>query len=138
MGGGSLVCPVQRADDFLEGVVTKQEKLPSSSYRLGINSAALHSLYSDRITSAIKEALLRFERTKPGFLYNNALLHAPETRTSAPVQVTRDHVTLESISIQGLFPSGEGAGYAGGIISAAVDGIRVGDAVVTRLEARVL
>lgn len=131
MGGGNFVCPVQRATDFMSDSISTGE-LPSSSYRLGVRSAPLHELYSESITEAIKYALLRFEKLKPGFLCDDALLHAAETRTSAPVQILRDAETFESVSVRGLYPCGEGAGYAGGIVSAAVDGIKVGNMVAQR------
>jgi uncharacterized FAD-dependent dehydrogenase len=152
MGGGDLVAPVQRVTDFLAGVIS-QEPLPSSSYRLGVKSAPLHELYPTFITDALREAIRKFDRSMPGFitpgikycimldawqsltmnLCAEALLHGVETRTSAPVQITRHPLSLESVSLSGLFPSGEGAGYAGGIVSAAVDGMKVGAAVAQRI-----
>lgn len=135
MGGGNFTCPVQRLTDFLSEQKST-DPLPTSSYRLGVKSASLHELYPPQITEAIKKALTKFERKKPGFISGDALLHAPETRTSAPVQVTRDPSTMESISVSGLYPCGEGAGYAGGIISAAVDGLKIGDTIVQKLQVR--
>lgn len=132
LGGGNFVCPVQRVTDYLEDKVS-DGILPSSSYRLGVRSAPLHTLYSKDITSSIKEALVQFEKTKPGFICNEAMLHAAETRTSSPIQITRNRDTLESVSIKGLYPTGEGAGYAGGIVSAAVDGLKVGQVIVKSL-----
>ena len=111
-------------------------ELPSSSYRLGVSSADLRDpeLYSSAVHAALSEALLRFDRQVAGFASGragaSALLHGVETRTSAPVRLTRDPETCESVSVSGLFPAGEGAGYAGGIVSAAVDGLKVGEAVV--------
>jgi len=111
-------------------------ELPSSSYRLGVSSADLRDpdLYSTSVHAALSEALLRFDRQVAGFASGRAaaaaLLHGVETRTSAPVRLTRDPQTCESVSVAGLFPAGEGAGYAGGIVSAAVDGLKVGEAVV--------
>lgn len=110
-------------------------QLPSSSYRLGVRSAALHDLYPPHITAAFGEALARFERQMPGFCGEEALLHAAETRTSAPVRIERD-ATLQSPSLGGLYPCGEGAGYAGGIMSAAVDGWRVGRAIAAEMTGR--
>eukprot|EP00898_Chlorokybus_atmophyticus_P003394 jgi/Chlat1/4055/Chrsp26S04108 len=134
-GGGKFVAPVQRVTDFMDGIVSGGE-LPSSSYRLGVKEDALHTLYPADITEALREALRRFERAMPGYVSGGAgLLHGVETRTSAPVRVERDPHTLQSPSLQGLFPTGEGAGYAGGIVSAAVDGARVGRAVVAAVRA---
>lgn len=129
MGGGGLTCPVQRVTDYLAGVPSEGE-LPSSSYRLGVTAAPLHELYPPPITQALRDGLRKFARSMPGFDCDQALLHGVETRTSAPVQVVRDRDTCEAIGLEGLYPAGEGAGYAGGIVSAAVDGIRVAEALV--------
>lgn len=133
MGGGNFTCPVQKLVDFLSEEKSA-DPLPTSSYRLGVRSANLHELYPTQITEAIKMALTEFERKKPGFISDEALLHAPETRTSAPIQITRDSSSMESVSVSGLYPCGEGAGYAGGIISAAVDGLKIGDSIVQKLQ----
>jgi uncharacterized FAD-dependent dehydrogenase len=134
MGGGNFTCPVQTVPDFLSGSLSNERRLPTSSYRLGVKSARLDTLYSPEITTSIKEALHEFGRMKgPRFIGDQALLHGAETRTSSPVVIVRDHETLESTAIRGLYPAGEGAGYAGGIVSAAVDGIRIGNALVTKL-----
>ena len=129
MGGGNLTVPVQRVTDFIEGRVSSS--LPSSSYRLGVHSAPLHELYPAPITHALREALKLFDSQMPGYLSHEALLHGVETRTSSPLRISRDSETLASIS--GLFPAGEGAGFAGGIVSAAVDGARVGRATLNHL-----
>jgi uncharacterized FAD-dependent dehydrogenase len=132
-GGGGLAAPVQRALDFVAGEASAGA-LPASSYRRGVRAARLDDLYAPPLTSALKAALHRFERRLPGFLSSpDALLHAAETRTSAPVRVERDAVTLESPTIEGLYPCGEGAGAAGGIVSAACDGLRVGRALAAEL-----
>lgn len=134
MGGGNFTCPVQTVPDFLSGSLSDESRLPTSSYRLGVKSARLDTLYSPEVTASIREALLEFGRIKgPSFVGEQALLHGAETRTSSPVVIVRDRETLQSTSIQGLYPAGEGAGYAGGIVSAAVDGIRIGNALVTKL-----
>jgi len=135
-GGGQFVAPVQRVVDFLENKMSPTESLPSSSYRLGIKSSSLHELYSESMTEAIKEALMRFEKQMPGFASSPlALLHAAETRTSAPVRIERGADT-QSLTVKGLHPSGEGAGYAGGIVSSAVDGLHVGRQIVAELTGR--
>lgn len=131
MGGGQLVCPVQRVTDFMMGTESAGT-LPSSSYRLGVRAAPLHELYSSDVTSALRQALRRFDQQLPGFITESALLHGVETRTSAPVQIVRGE-DFQSISTPGLYPAGEGAGYAGGIVSAAVDGLNVGQAVAAEL-----
>lgn len=128
LGGGDFVVPVQRVTDFLDNNLSGAS-LPSSSYRLGVKSADLNQLFPDHITDALKNSLLMFDKELPGFISSEALLHGVETRTSAPLQVPRCSDTYESTSLKGLFPVGEGADYAGGIVSAAVDGMLAGFAV---------
>ncbi|CAI9098762.1 OLC1v1035461C1 [Oldenlandia corymbosa var. corymbosa] len=132
MGGGKFVVPVQTVTDFLEGTLSVRS-LPSSSYRLGVKAANLHELFPPNITQALQHSLLTFEKELPGFVSNIALLHGVETRTSSPVQITRSGDTYESTSLKGLYPIGEGAGYAGGIVSAAVDGMYAGFALAKNL-----
>ena len=129
MGGGNLVAPVQTAPDFIAGRLTREEDLPPSSYRLGVKPARLDLLYPPRITEAVRESLLAFDAQIPGYAGPTALLHAPEARTSSPVRVARSKTDGMSTTAAGLFPAGEGAGYAGGIVSAAVDGLAAADAV---------
>jgi len=127
-GGGQLVVPVQRATDFLQGHVSGKKPI-QSSYRLGVREAPCHTLFPPFVTEAIRQALTEFNRAMPGFLCDEAILHGVETRTSAPVQIVRHAASLESVNTPGLFPAGEGAGYAGGIVSAAVDGMRIADVI---------
>lgn len=134
-GGGDFVAPVQRVTDFLAGDASKGP-LPSSSYRLGVVSAPLHDLYSSSLNKAFHQGLAQFERRMPGFVSDHALLHAAETRTSAPVRVERSADT-QSLSLRGLHPTGEGAGYAGGIVSSAVDGLKVGSIIAAELTGKV-
>ena len=135
-GGGDLVCPVQRVTDFLAGVPsTDAPDFPQSSYRLGVKPTSLHDLYPPPITEAIRRALREFDRRLPGFISDQALLHGVETRTSSAVRVSRDPSTLECEGVPGLFPCGEGAGYAGGIVSAAVDGLKVAQSLIRSLDA---
>jgi hypothetical protein len=129
MGGPGLLCPVQRVSDFLRGEISSAP-LPPSSYRRGVVSAPLHELYPAPITAAIRVALRRWGRSMEGFDGDEALLHGVETRTSAPVQITRHAPSCECVGLPGLYPAGEGAGYAGGIVSAAVDGMRVAEALL--------
>eukprot|EP00887_Chlorella_sp_A99_P002424 scaffold10.g2424.t1 len=122
---GSLVTPAQRVVDFM------------ADQELGVRPAPLHAFYPPHMTAAFRAALQRFDRQMPGFATSDqAVLHAAETRTSAPVRVLRGAEDLQSISMPGLYPSGEGAGYAGGIVSAAVDGLRVGLVVAAELTGR--
>jgi uncharacterized FAD-dependent dehydrogenase len=131
MGGGGLRCPAQRVSDFLAGRLSSD--LPASSYRLGVTSAPLHELYPPALTAALREGIRRFGGSLRGFDEAEGVLHGVETRTSAPVQVVRDPATCEAVGLRGLYPAGEGAGYAGGIISAAVDGLRVGRGMLVQL-----
>jgi uncharacterized FAD-dependent dehydrogenase len=87
------------------------------------------------VTETVREALLAFDEKMPGYAGARALLHAPEARTSSPVRIVRSKVDMQSESARGLFPVGEGAGYAGGIVSAAVDGLHAGVAVAAFVEA---
>ena len=131
LGGGDFVCPVQRLTDFVDGRAPRAgSTTPASSYRLGVRAASCHDLLPRPLVEAIATAAAEtFERSMPGFVCDDALLHGVETRTSAPLRVPRTDHSLESTSLPGLYPCGEGAGYAGGIVSAAVDGLRVARAV---------
>ncbi|KAJ4845819.1 hypothetical protein Tsubulata_008228 [Turnera subulata] len=131
MGGGDFVVPVQTVTDFLENKLSVTS-LPSSSYRLGVKAANLHELFPVHITDALKHSISKFDEELPGFISKEALLHGVETRTSSPVQISRSRDTYESTSMEGLYPVGEGAGYAGGIVSAAVDGMNSGFAVAKK------
>jgi len=132
MGGGNFTVPVQRLTDFLAGRPSTSS--PSSSYRLGVKPAACHEIYPPDLVQSLRVALTEhFEKRMPGFICEDGLLHAVETRTSSPVRVARNRDTLEAVGAVRLFPAGEGAGFAGGIVSAAVDGIAVADAVLDSL-----
>ncbi|EEC44331.1 predicted protein, partial [Phaeodactylum tricornutum CCAP 1055/1] len=129
MGGGNLTVPVQRLTDFVAGIPSTTA--PSSSYRLGVRPAACHELYPAPLTTALRHAVMeQFERQMPGFVSEEGLLHAVETRTSSPVRVSRNETTMQAVGIRGLYPAGEGAGFAGGIVSAAVDGLAVAEAIL--------
>ncbi|KAG2239952.1 hypothetical protein Bca4012_015455 [Brassica carinata] len=128
MGGGNFTVPVQRVTDFLQSKLS-ETPLPPSSYRLGVKSGNLHELFPAHITDSLRQSLSMFEKELPGFISEEALLHGVETRTSSPVRIPRSNETYESTSLKGLYPVGEGAGYAGGIVSAAVDGMFSGFAV---------
>ncbi|XP_057967597.1 uncharacterized protein LOC131157442 isoform X2 [Malania oleifera] len=132
MGGGNFFVPVQTVTDFLENKLSVTS-LPPSSYRLGVKAANLHELFPVHITQALQHSISKFNIELPGFISKDALLHGVETRTSSPVQILRSRDNYESTSLKGLFPVGEGAGYAGGIVSAAVDGMYAGFAVAKHL-----
>jgi uncharacterized protein len=121
-GGRNYRAPAQGVKDFLEGRITERFDLPSS-YTPGIQPVELHSVLPQPIGEVLERALLSFNQKIKGFAGEKGTLTGIETRTSAPVRITRDQ-NGESTQLRGLFPAGEGAGYAGGIMSAAVDGIR--------------
>lgn len=129
-GGGGQVAPGQCVTDFLDGRISAS--LPATSYFPGTRSAPLHDLLPPWITSRMREGLRLFGRQMQGYISSEALLLGFETRTSSPVRIPRRDDTLEHPEITGLFPCGEGAGYAGGIVSAAMDGLRCADAACVR------
>ncbi|CAN0838295.1 Uncharacterized protein Cbei_0202 [Linum grandiflorum] len=131
MGEQEFVVPVQTVTDFLDDKLSGTP-LPTSSYRLGVKASNLHELFPPHITEALKRSISMFNRELPGFISKEALLHGVETRTSSPVQIPRGNESYESLSLRGLYPVGEGAGYAGGIVSAAVDGMQAGFAVAKK------
>lgn len=119
---GTQQAPAQRVTDFLNGITSNS--LPPASYIPGFKSVPLAEIFTEEITSALQSALRMADKKLSGFISEEAVICAPESRTSSPVTVLRDKETLESTSHQGLYPAGEGCGYAGGIISAAIDGER--------------
>ena len=134
--GGTKQLPAQRVIDFISGV--KSESLPKSSCPSGIVSVRLDELLPEQTTKSLRQTLKTLDQRMPGFLNPDALFIGVETRTSAPVRITRDKATLESVSHRGLYPTGEGAGYAGGITSAACDGVRVMDTIAKSLNQNTL
>ena len=132
LGGGDYSAPVQRLQDFLAGRPTTELGAIGASYQPGVSPSDLGSLLPMPMVAALKEALPHFARRINGYDHPDALLTAVETRTSSPLRIPRDD-DFESINTVGLTPAGEGAGYAGGILSAAIDGIRVAEAVGLRL-----
>jgi len=134
-GGGNYNAPAQRVGDFLAGRPSTELGPVLPSYTPGVHPADLARCLPDYVVAALREALPAFGREIAGFAMDDALLTGVETRTSSPVRITRDE-NFESLGTRGLYPAGEGAGYAGGILSAAVDGIKVAEAVALSLVAR--
>jgi len=124
--GKTQNAPAQRMVDFTNGKLSTD--LPPTSYAPGIHSSRIDSLLPPRVATRLQEGFRQFGNKSKGFLTNDAVLIGCETRTSSPVRITRDPSTLQHVRITGLFPCGEGAGYAGGIVSAAIDGERCADA----------
>lgn len=132
-GNMKQTAPAQRMADFVNGKLSYD--LPKSSYAPGLISSPLHFWLPKMISKRLQEGFKVFGRNAHGFLTNEAVMIAVETRTSSPVRIVRDKDTLQHIRVQGLFPCGEGAGYAGGIVSAGVDGERCAEAVALYLRA---
>jgi uncharacterized FAD-dependent dehydrogenase len=135
-GGSSYAAPAQRVGDFLAGraSVSLGEVVPS--YKPGVTPTDLSQCLPDFAVSAMREALPVFGKQVKGFDMADAVMTGVETRTSSPIRIKRDDKTLQSLNTKGLFPAGEGAGYAGGILSAGVDGIKVAEAVALSMVGR--
>ena len=126
-GGGGQVAPAQRLVDFLER--RESQDLPSTSYFPGVRSARLEKLLPDFMGASLRKGLLKFTKSMKGYLSEEALLVGFETRSSSPVRIPRDQLTFQHPDVAGLLPCGEGAGYAGGIVSAALDGRKCAEAI---------
>ena len=133
LGGSDYCAPAQLVGDFIAGKPSEQLGEVEPSYQPGILLGDLAPSLPDYAIEAIREALPAFGRQIRGFDRADALLTGVETRTSSPVRLTRDRESLQSLNTRGLYPAGEGAGYAGGILSAGVDGIKVAEAVATAM-----
>jgi len=136
LGGKNYNAPAQRLEDFLLGQPSLDLGPLQPSYAPGVTPTDLSTALPTQLIEAIREALPAFAKQIPGFDYGDALLTGVETRTSSPVRISRG-VNFQSVNTPGLFPAGEGAGYAGGILSAGIDGLRVGEAVAKQLLAPV-
>ncbi len=128
---GSQNAPAQRMHDFVNG--KPSSSLPPTSYAPGIHPARIDKLLPPAIARRLQKGFMEFGRKSRGFLTNDAVLIGAETRTSSPVRIPRDNASLNHIDLPGLFPCGEGAGYAGGIVSAAIDGRRCAEAAAEHL-----
>ena len=129
LGGGDYCAPAQLVGDFLQGVPSTQLGEVQPSYTPGVKLGDLSQALPDFAIEAIREALPKFAREIRGFDRADAVLTGVETRTSSPLRITRDAHSLQSLNVRGLYPGGEGAGYAGGILSAGVDGIKLAERV---------
>jgi len=126
-GGKTQTAPAQRLQDFVDGKLSKN--LPNCSYQPGLASVDMKSVLGNMIGISLKEGFIAFGKKMRGYLTNDALIVGVESRTSTPVRIPRDKETCMHLQIEGLFPCGEGAGYAGGIVSAAMDGERCANAI---------
>lgn len=127
-GNRKQTAPAQRMAHFVNGKGSYD--LPKSSYTPGLISTPIHFWMPDFVSKRLQQGFRNFGKMSHGFLTNEALMIGVETRTSAPVRIIRDRETLQHVRLQGLFPCGEGAGYAGGIVSAGVDGERCAEMLV--------
>ncbi len=134
-GGKNLIAPAQRLTDFVGGRLSFD--LPDTSYVPGTIASPLHFILPEQISTRLQEGFNQFGKWAKGFLDPEAIILGTESRTSSPVRVPRNPQTLQHIKIQGLFPCGEGAGYAGGIASSAIDGEKCADAVARMLGSEV-
>ena len=132
-GNMKQTAPAQRMADFVNNRLSYD--LPKSSYAPGLISSPLHFWMPPVVAKRLQEGFKKFDKMSHGFLTNEAVLIATETRTSSPVRIARDPATLQHVTVQGLFPCGEGAGYAGGIVSAGVDGERCAEMCAQYVEA---
>jgi len=132
LAGQTQKVPAQKMVDFTQKKVSSN--IPKTSYVPGTTSVEMGEVFPGFLTQILREGFVAFGKSMRGFLTNEAVLHAPESRTSSPVRIPRDSETLEHLQIKGLYPCGEGAGYAGGIISAAIDGekcaLKIGEILI--------
>lgn len=130
LGGGNYKAPAQKVGDFLDGVPSNDLSTDfRPTYRPGITPTDLHQTLPDFVSKSLENAIIDFGKKIKGYDSRNAILTGVETRTSAPVKIPRKD-NFQSTNIEGIFPAGEGAGYAGGIVSAAVDGLRVAEQII--------
>lgn len=127
LAGGTQKAPAQRLNDFVHN--KKSADLPECSYTPGLVSVNMHDLLPPFVAKRLVEGFKDFDRKMRGFLTNDAVIVGPESRTSSPIRIPRDRVTFVHPDITGLYPCGEGAGYAGGIVSAAVDGRKIAESI---------
>ena len=127
-GGKTQTAPAQRLVDFSNGKASKD--LPVTSYKPGITSVELGEVLPGFVYKSLQRGFVEFGKSMKGYFTNEAVVHATESRTSSPVRIPRDRESLEHVQIKGLYPCGEGAGYAGGIISAAIDGEKCAEKAV--------
>lgn len=124
LGGENYNAPVQRLEDFIKNQKSEKIGKVKPTYKPGYTLSNLNEILPDFVSETLKEGIQELDKKMHGFVDNDSILTGVETRSSSPVQIIRDKETLNSINVEGLYPCGEGAGYAGGIMTAAIDGIR--------------
>ncbi|OGU15750.1 MAG: FAD-binding protein [Ignavibacteria bacterium GWA2_35_8] len=130
-GGLGFIAPAQRLTDFITGKLSQD--LPFNSYIPGVVSSPIHFWLPEVISSNLKQAFLAFDKKMRGYITNEAIILGVESRTSSAIRISRNKDTLEHLEIKGLYPCGEGAGYAGGIVSSAIDGDNVAQKIIEKL-----
>lgn len=130
MGGGNYFAPAQYLSDFINYQASVDLKGALASYKPGVTGVNLWQLLPQEVAEVLRRGLLVWDKKAPGFIHEQAVMTGVETRTSAPLRIERDQ-TLNSVSAEGIYPCGEGAGYAGGIVSAAVDGLKVAEKIIS-------
>ncbi len=133
LGGSNYNAPAQRVEDFIEGCKTKEFGKIKPTYMPGVTGADLNEILPGFVAETMKEAIQELDKKLHGFADKDAVLTGVETRSSSPVQIIRDKESLNSISVKGLYPCGEGAGYAGGIMTAAIDGLKCAIKVIQNI-----
>lgn len=136
-GGSNYQAPVQLVKDFLNHQPTTQLGTVKPTYPCGVKGIDFHDLFPPFISESLAEGLIAFDRKLKGFAMDDALMSGVETRSSAPLRILRDQERCESINVQGLYPCGEGAGFAGGIVSAAIDGLRCAEKIIEKYDPEV-
>ncbi|CAM3022355.1 hypothetical protein GHI93_00490 [Lactococcus hircilactis] len=130
LGGSNYHAPAQLVGDFIKDQPSTHLGTVHPSYGLGVKPTDLTQLFPTYVTDAMREALLAFDKKIHGFAMNDAVMTGVESRSSSPVRINRDENNFQSLSVQGIYPSGEGAGFAGGIVSAAIDGLKCAESLI--------
>ena len=133
MGGSNYKAPAQRVADFLENKPSTSIGTVDPTYAIGVTLSNLHDLFPKPICNALIEGLQAFEQKLTGFTMDDAILTAVESRSSSPIKIMRNPENLQSTSITGLYPAGEGAGFAGGIVSSAIDGLKCAEMLICEI-----
>ncbi|MFZ2695329.1 MAG: hypothetical protein WAX61_05260, partial [Lactococcus raffinolactis] len=130
LGGSTYQAPAQLVGDFLKKQPSTAMASVTPSYSLGVKPTDLSALFPDYITDALREALTGLDKKLHGFAMTDAVMTGVESRSSSPLRINRDEDSFQSVSTKGIYPSGEGAGFAGGIVSAAIDGLKCAEALI--------
>ena len=130
LGGSNYQAPAQLVGDFLDGKASKAMGTVEPSYALGVKPTNLEPLFPDYVTQSMREAIVGLDKKMHGFALSDAVMTGVESRSSSPVRINRDEENYQSVSTKGIYPSGEGAGFAGGIVSAGIDGLKCAESMI--------